>query len=109
MYEWKRSSGRRTGGFGALCWGAGAPEPKERPLPSSVVLVFWPNSEKPRVFLSSFDSVTLEATGRAATRERALVWGPTLEACEHRRHTKEAADRMAGSIARVEVLALEMW
>lgn len=109
MYEWNRLSGRRTGGFGAFWLGAGAPEPNEIPLGSSAVFAFWPKSEMDRAVRSSLDLGLLEAAGRVAMREKALVCGANLEACEHCRHTKDAADRMAGSIARIEVLAIETW
>jgi hypothetical protein len=88
VYEWNKSSGRRTGAFGVSFADEGAAEPKESPA-SSVVFVFWPKSEKARVFLSVLDSDRLELGCCNATREKALagVGALTLEACEHLRQT----------------------
>lgn len=88
VYEWNRSSGRRTGGFGASLAGEGAAEPNETGV-SSAVFVFEPKSEKARVFFSTLDPEGLGPEGCNATREKALeeVGILTLEACEHLRHT----------------------
>jgi hypothetical protein len=94
---WKRSSERRTGGFGAAFRGGDEDEPNWTEV-SSVAFVCWPNSENVRLFVMAlgFDRPGLDCCDRA-TRENGLeICG--VKAYEHLLQICEAADRAKGSI-----------